>query len=63
MKQAIITYSGSGVLAVLKALSKVMRFSVTDSEGLSRVRKSITFKVLHVEDKDYKFHRDEANER
>jgi hypothetical protein len=63
VKEVIVRYSDSRVLTLLKALSRFFNFSISESEQSKKTKKNITFTVLHVDNKGYKFNRDEANER
>lgn len=66
MKEVIIRYKDSKVLELLKSLSRIFDFSITEREESGKVKKSVSFTVFHVDEADakaYKFNRDEANER
>jgi hypothetical protein len=63
MKEVIIKYKDSRTLELLKSLAKYFDFTITSSEGTKSTQKDVSFTVLHVDTKDYKFDRDEANKR
>lgn len=64
MKEAIIKYKDSKTLELLKSLAKYFDFSISEKGDASeKNEKKVSFTVLHVDTKDYKFNRDEANER
>ena len=63
MKEVIIKFEDSRVLEVLKSLAKYFNFSISEIKNTRRTKKDDSFTVLHVDSKDYKFDRDEANER
>jgi hypothetical protein len=63
MKEVIIKYNDSRVLALLKTLSRVFNFSISEAPEAKKSKKEITFRILHVDSAGYKFNRDEANER
>lgn len=67
MKEAIIRYKDAKTLEILKSLARYFDFSITEKTGTSAEEKNnASFTVLHVEASDaknYKFNRDEANER
>lgn len=67
MKEAIIRYSDSKTLAILKSLARYFNFSIFEKEDdTGHDKKAESFTVLHVEParaKAYKFNREEANER
>ncbi|HET9054019.1 MAG TPA: hypothetical protein VFM90_07595 [Cyclobacteriaceae bacterium] len=67
MKEVIIKYTDSKTLELLKSLAGYLGFSVNEpKEGLSGGKREVSFTVLHVKPTDahnYRFNRDEANER
>lgn len=67
MKEVTIKYRDSKVLELLKSLAAYLDFSISGKEETKKEdKKKASFTVLHVEAsdaKDYKFNRDEANER
>jgi hypothetical protein len=63
VKEVIVRYSDSRVLILLEALSRFFNFSISEADQSGKPKKKITFTILHVESKGYKFNRDEANER
>jgi len=63
MKEVIIKFEDSKVLEVLKSLAKYFNFSISEAKETEHTKKNNSFTVLHVDAKDYKFNRDEANER
>ena len=67
MKEAIIRYKDAKTLEMLKSLARYFDFSIAEKDEKSGEENSGTsFTVLHVEASDaknYKFNRDEANER
>jgi hypothetical protein len=63
MKEVIIKYKDSKTLELLKSLARYFNFSVSETQEINSVKRDISFTVLHVDTKGYKFNRDEANER
>lgn len=67
MKEAIIRYKDAKTLEILKSLARYFDFSITEkNEQLDKENNDASFTVLHVkasDAKNYKFNRDEANER
>lgn len=66
MKEVIIKYSDSRTLELLKSLAGYLGFTVTDQKEATGKKKKVSFTVLHVNPeaaRNYKFNRDEANER
>ena len=67
MKEVTIKYKDSKVLELLKSLATYLDFSISEKEETTeKNNKKASFTVLHVEASDaknYKFNRDEANER
>ncbi len=63
MKELIIRYKDSRVLSLLRSLSKYFDFTVSEARETDPSQKSQSFTVLHVDPMDYKFDREEANER
>ena len=67
MKEVIIKYKDSRTLDVLKSLAKYFDFSIAEKKVESASgKKKVSFTVLAVAPLDaqnYKFNRDEANER
>ena len=67
MKEVIIRYKDSRTLDVLKSLAKYFDFSIAEKkEESANGKKKVSFTVLAVAPLDaqnYKFNRDEANER
>lgn len=63
MKEVTIKYNDSKVLYLLKSLAKYFDFSISESKEIKPIKENKSFTVLHVNTKDYKFNRDEANER
>ncbi len=64
MKEVTIKYKDSKTLELLKSLAKFFDFSISETkEASANGKKKVSFTVLHVDTKGYKFNRDEANER
>lgn len=63
MKEAIIKYKDSKTFEILKSLAKYFDFSISEPKETKTVKKKVSFTVLHVDTKGYRFNRDEANER
>lgn len=67
MKEVIIKYKDSKVLALLKSLARYLDFSVSERDETKKTsKKKGAFPILHVKAanaKHYKFNRNEANER
>ncbi len=66
MKEVTIKYKDSKVLELLKSLAGYLDFLVVEKEESKDSKTKGSFTVLHVnpsDAKDYKFNRDEANER
>lgn len=63
VKEVIVRYRDSRVLTLLKTLSRIFDFSISESDLSKKSKEKFTFTVLHVDNKGYTFNRDEANER